>query len=106
MTVTFSGFTVNGINGLSTDPDTGILYAILASDSSLPGGPADTGRRLATLNPLTGVATDIGQLPKGFANIEFGPATGAGVIPEPSTVILFGTGLAGLVAWRMRKGRA
>ena len=105
VTVTLSGFTIKSINGLSTDPDTGILYAILASDS-FSGDPQDTGRRLATLNPLTGVATNIGSLPKGFANIEFGPATGAGVIPEPSTILLLGSGLAGLVAWRMRKDRA
>ena len=102
VSVTLSGFTIKGINGLSTDPDTGILYAILASDSS-SGDPQDTGRRLATLNPLTGVATNIGSLPKGFANIEFGPVTGSGVIPEPSTMLLLGSGLAGLVAWRMRK---
>jgi len=33
-------------------------------------------------------------------------AAGAPIIPEPSTIFLFGTGLAGLVAWRMRKAKA
>ena len=27
-----------------------------------------------------------------------------GVIPEPSTMLLFGTGLAGLAAWRWKRG--
>ncbi len=30
----------------------------------------------------------------------------ASPIPEPSTMLLLGSGLAGLVAWRMRRGRA
>jgi len=33
------------------------------------------------------------------------PNGGGNPIPEPATVILFGTGLAGLAAWRMRKAK-
>ncbi len=68
VTVTLAGFTVNGINGLSTDPDTGLLYGIVKTESG------KRGRRLVTINPLTGIATDIGLLPDGFANIEFAAA--------------------------------
>lgn len=97
--VTLAGFTVKSINGLSTDPDTGILYALLKTEVE-----TQAGRRLATLNPVSGVATDIGALPKGFANIEFGPSISTPV-PEPSTMILLGPGLAGIIAWR-RKSEA
>jgi hypothetical protein len=66
VTVVLSGFIVQGINALTTDPSTGILYAIMKT-------AGHKGRRLATIDPLTGFAADVGLLPDGFANIEFGP---------------------------------
>ncbi len=68
VTVTLAGFSVNGITSLSTDPISGLLYGILKT----AGG--SSGRRLVTIDTITGVATDIGPLPDGFANIEFGAA--------------------------------
>ncbi len=35
-----------------------------------------------------------------------GDESGPVALPEPSTILLLGSGLVGLVAWRMRKGRA
>ncbi|MDH5575660.1 MAG: PEP-CTERM sorting domain-containing protein [Nitrospirota bacterium] len=34
-----------------------------------------------------------------------GPGPGPASIPEPSTMLLFGSGLAGLAAWRYRKSK-
>jgi hypothetical protein len=83
VTVTLAGFSVNGIVGLSTDPSSGLLYGIVKTGSGV------SGRRLASIDPSTGVATDIGPLPDGFANIEFGSGglwgvTGNGA-PVPET---------------------
>lgn len=38
-----------------------------------------------------------------FDNIVVNPTTAPNPIPEPSTMLLFGSGLAGLAAWRYRK---
>ena len=51
VTVTLAGFDVFGINGLTTDPNTGTLYGIIKTS----GGT--TGRRLVTIVPQTGGKT-------------------------------------------------
>lgn len=56
-----------GVHSLTTDPDTGILYALVRKLDDTLG--------LATIDPLTGFATDIGPLPEEFFKIEFGPAS-------------------------------
>ncbi len=76
VTITLAGQTVFFGNGLATDPTNGTLYAIVRTDVGV--------RRLVTIIPGTGVATDIGDLGDSFAGLAFDTAgnlfgvTGAG----------------------------
>lgn len=92
--ITISGGTVTGATGLATNPDTGVLWALLKISGE------SSNRRLATIDPVTGVATSIGGTGGRFAGIAFGPEP----IPEPSTGLLLGLGLLGLA--RNRRTRA
>jgi hypothetical protein len=70
--VTLTGFTITGITGLTTHPNlappddalNGRIYAIL----KLQGV---TGRVLATIDPATGEATQIGNLGDNFSSLSF-----------------------------------
>ncbi|MDX1407482.1 MAG: hypothetical protein R3330_05095, partial [Saprospiraceae bacterium] len=60
--MTLAGFTVTGATGLALHPATQELFVVLKVNG---------GRRLATVDPQTGVCTDIGALSTGFAGLAF-----------------------------------
>jgi hypothetical protein len=65
--MTMAGETINGGQGLATDPSTGTVYAILALASN-----TGKNRTLAAINPTTLVATKIGTLGQdGMADLAF-----------------------------------
>lgn len=66
--VTLPGFAVTGINALSFDPSSGLVYIIV----KVTGG-----RRLATLDLATGNATSVGPLADNFSSLAF---TSSGVL--------------------------
>lgn len=63
--VTMTGFTVTNALGLATDPTTNTMYAVLQT------GSGSANRRLATIDPTTGAATDIGSIGIGISSITF-----------------------------------
>ena len=88
-------------NGMDFDPVTGALYASVQTqgDGSSPGSS-----RLVTINPVTGVATNIGTT---FNNLDALTVAPVAAIPEPSTTAVL-AGLAGLglaAGWRSRRAK-
>jgi len=63
--LTLASFTVEGATSVTWNPVNGLYYAIVR----VTGGP----RRLATVNPETGVCTDIGSMGGNFSSITFSP---------------------------------
>lgn len=92
---TMAGTTITGFQAFTADPTTGTVYVIV----SVSGG-----RRLATLNLTTGVATSIGVMSDRFSTLSFNSAgvlcgvTGNGAtVPETLYIINKTTAAATLV---------
>ncbi|KXK26444.1 MAG: hypothetical protein TR69_WS6001000447 [candidate division WS6 bacterium OLB20] len=86
-TVTLAGKTVLWHNGMVRHPVTCTPYALITIDGQ-------TGRSLVTLDPSTGVATEIGDTGKLFGGIAFAPdgtlygITGVGEADQPESLYL------------------
>ncbi|MFN8398026.1 MAG: PKD domain-containing protein [Bacteroidia bacterium] len=85
MAPSLSGFTITGITGMAYDPVGHQTYVIMKVSGV-------TGRVLGTIDPLTGVCTQVGNLGTNFATISFRNdgqlygVTGNGAQPNPETL--------------------
>lgn len=70
VTVTLTGFTVKNGLALAGRQSDKVLFAVLQVASRGPPGE----RHLVTIDPVTGVATDIGILTDAISSLAFGPA--------------------------------
>ncbi len=86
--ITLAGFSVSGATALTANPLDGSVWGIVKTSSG------NSGRRLAKINPLTGVATDVGTVPNGFSTLSFNSAgtlygmTGQGGAPASTLYTL------------------
>jgi len=63
VTMTGLGFTATGVNGLARDPTDGTFYGVAKDQANA------TNRRLISINPVTGVAVDIGGMGNKFTTL-------------------------------------
>lgn len=85
--VTLSGFTVLRSLALTAQPGTGTLFALIETEVD-----SNTNRRLVTIDPVTGIATNIGQTGNSFSTLGFRAngtlygVTGDGAGSNPETL--------------------
>lgn len=85
MAPSLAGFTITGINGLAYDPVSHNTYVIMKVSGV-------SGRVLGTIDPLTGVCTQVGNLGNNFSSISFRNdgqlygVTGNGAPVDPETL--------------------
>ena len=100
----------NGVldQSLTSDPGTfgGVEWWQGVTVSGLTAGDYTfgCGTTCGTTAQWASLGSGTGQFTLTDAIINPNPPTG-GPIPEPSTIFLFGSGLVGLAAWRMRKNQ-
>ncbi|MGH2358118.1 MAG: PEP-CTERM sorting domain-containing protein [Candidatus Limnocylindria bacterium] len=75
--------------GIDFDPATGVLWGIRDGATN----------NIFTIDPSTGTATVVATTLNGFEGLAIPQA----VVPEPAIVLLVGSGLVALAAWRRRR---
>jgi hypothetical protein len=84
----------SSINALAFD-SSGVLYGLSA-------GTQGSGATSLVIIGLNGSVTTVGQTLNFLDGLAFQPDAAPGVVPEPASVILLGSGLLGLAARRRR----
>ena len=91
-----------------TDSPIGVITGFTFEDinGGIPGlleTDVTTGSNSVTINMSGTTATFVPRAPRPAATIRFEVDHSVDPIPEPATLLLFGSGLAGLGLWRWRK---